>query len=206
MKSVGQRADRTMCGGGGHPYHPLPLELTTLWGNLEFQGTQKFHGHWPFLGHESLLTVPGTLGSKSRSLESKQWALVSQDGRGLVRGNHNDIRTDCGGPRKISLSQPGHLLPQSTDRFKGESMKKAPAGGGECEALTRSWLQSHLNHGPERSRSKVRSRTGPWDKTCPVQQISSQLQPLRLKEAQKSSITYPPRCHHTERAQLLPLL
>lgn len=86
MKSVGQRADRAKWGGGvrGHPYHPLPLEFTTLWGNLEFQsGTRKFHEHWPFLGHESLLIVPGTLGSKSRSLESKQWPWFHRTVEGL---------------------------------------------------------------------------------------------------------------------------
>lgn len=154
------------------------------------------------------LTVPGTLGSKLRSLESKQWPWSHR----MVRGLTGEIIMTFGQtvalwwPQKDSLSRPGHLLPQSTDRFKGESMKKAPAGGGGCEAMTRSWLQSHLNHGTERWRSKVRSCTGLCDKTCPVQEISSQLQPLRLKEAQKSSITYHPRCHHTEQAQQLPLL
>lgn len=69
------------------------------------------------------LTVSGTLGSKLRSLESKQWPWSHRMVRGLDRGNLNDIRTDCSfvvAPERFHSPSRGTSFPKAHIVSKGK--------------------------------------------------------------------------------------
>jgi hypothetical protein len=156
--------------------------------------------------HQSL-TVPGQL-AVSCTVGGKQppWSheVVRGPGRGNPKGSwtHSSFLAT---PKRFHHPA-GYLLPQATDHFKGEEMKRAACSRDTEAGASREEPAADRLTRPREGASPAPPATRQGDRTTKLVLLHRPKAGSFPSAPQKLSITHHPRGYHTEQSTTSPLL